>query len=684
MLDMLNTKWARGVLAAAALGLTLSGCGGGGGGGSGGGGGTGGTPTAVVLSGVAAEGAPMDNASIRLLDATGAVVATAEAGADGAYTIQVPATAKAPLVLSASKEDITFYAPVAEAKTGTINVTKLTNLIAAQMSPTGDPSALAQQIASGAATVNTAQVQQVVAAIMESLAPLLQNVGSTTDPLTGTFAADGSGHDKLLMALDVAIQSTGTASNITVTVKAATVDGEQPPSVSFTSGDTPPPLPQAVATAQLPASDTDAMVAGLMARLEACYALPRTERVNGATAASVIAPACRGLFTQDDPTKFKNNGAGVGANGAFSGLFRDTATGVKFTSPVIEFLVPDGKMLVSWKNTGSDGSISYARVWVARENGALKAIGNGYSYPFTVRAWSETRDLLNRTELSYWATGFDVSVGNLTSGGTPIFDRVVVTTPNGRQLTLRPSAGLSYVPIEGTSTSVVRLAGKFMNAGTTGVPRRLSGIANGENLVWATNPADNSATDWSESQIKAINNVGRWKAEFYLATNPATIAATQYHETMARPLTVAELMARQWPTLSAQARTDVVAESASTGNVALAEGDVVDLSVSGSPADFWTVPTGAHGPTLVQAQGFVAGTGTPPQRWNDNLNVGSLARKATITCSRQSGADVHCSSITAGTYSANARINLLQMFAYDARDMEWVTTLPTYLLPGIN
>jgi hypothetical protein len=677
-LKKLQGFWARGLVAAAALALALAGCGGGGGGSSS----EPPAPQSLSISGVAAEGAPMEGAAVRIFDATGAEVATATAGSDGSYTLTVPATAKAPFVVSATKGDLVYYSPVAEAKSGTVNVTKLTNLIAAQLSPTGDPAALATQIASGAVTVDAAQVQQVVTAIVEALRPLLTAAGDTlTDPISGTFSANGTGHDQVLMALDVAINPAGTSSNITVTVKVVVADGEQPPAISFTSGSTPPPLPQMVATAELPSSDTDAVVAAFLARLEACYALPKSERVNGTTASSVIATACRTLFSGDDPTTFKNNGGTVGANGAFSGLFRDGATGVKFTNPVIEFLIPDGKMLVGWKNTDTAGGVTYSRVWAKRENGALKAIGNQYQYPFTVRAWSETRSLVNTPALSYWATGYDVSIGNLGNGsGGNLFAKVVVTSPNGRQTTFVPSGSLSYIPVQGTNTSVLRLAGKFIDPATSGVPRRMSGFAGGEGLVWASTPDGATSVDWSEDQIKAINNIGRWKAEFYLASAPTVIAATQYHETMTRPLTISELVPRQWAALTAPALQAVVAESASTGNIALAAGEVIDLSVDGSPTDFWTVPTGALGPTFVQAQGFLANAGSPAPRFNDNTNVSSTARTAVIKCSTQSGSDAHCSSPTATTYSGDARLNLLQLFAFDGKDMEWVSMVGTYKL----
>ena len=130
-------------MAVALLALALAGCGGGGGGSAGSGSPQPEAPAPLTLSGVAAEGAPMSRAIIQLVDSTGALVATTEAGEDGKYTMNLAPTATGPFVISAAKDSTVYYSPVAQAKTGTINISKLTNLIAAQLSPTGEPSKLA-------------------------------------------------------------------------------------------------------------------------------------------------------------------------------------------------------------------------------------------------------------------------------------------------------------------------------------------------------------------------------------------------------------------------------------------------------------------------------------------------------------------------------------------------------------
>ncbi len=530
------------ILAAASL---LAACGGGGGDPP--------APAATVLTGVAAEGAPMAGAQVQLVDSQGNVVAQATTNADGSYTLTVPVTAQAPFVASASTEDLVYYSPVAENKTGTINITKITNLIAAQLSPTGDPSDLASQIAAGTASVTAQTVNDVVAAIVEALAPLMTNVGDSVNPLTGTFSADGSGHDQVLTSLDIAILPTGTSANITITVKAVTA-----------------------------------------------------------------------------------------------------------------------------LNVDTSGGTNYSRVWVVHEDGALKAIGNQAIYPFNVRPWSEYRELLNTPTLSYWATGYDAGLPNVTNGsGDPIFDRVVLTTPNGRALTLRPNGGLSFLTIAGSNTSVVRLAGKFADASVTAQPRTLS-----ESIVWARNPADQD-TDWTEAEISAIRNVGRWKAEFFLAGNTgSTPDATQYHETTTRPLTIGELTQRSWAGLLPAAKQELISGSSTTGYIQMAEGDRAELSVEGD-TDFWQVPAGALPPTFAQVQGSTFIAPVPPAtvptqtRFNDNTNMSSVVRKVVINCSAQSGGDPHCGS-TAGTYSDVARINFLQLMAFDQKDMNWVSSFGVY------
>jgi hypothetical protein len=663
------------VTAVAATAL-LAGCGGGGGGSA---------DTGVDISGVAAVGAALGGATIEVVDSNGNVIATKTASADGSYTLTIASSAKAPFVASARKGDVVLYSPISEAKKGTINITPITNLVAAQLSPTGDPAALAGQIKSGRADVSARQVQALVKALVDALKPLLVNASADNiDPITGAFSANGTGIDKVLNSLNISINKTETGSNITITVKAAVADGQQPPAINFTNAETPPTLPASVATATLPEDNIDALVAAYVTKLEGCYAQPLAQRVSGNGGANtIISTLCKDTFFGNDPSTFKQNGSTVGYQGSFSSLWRDGATGVKFSEAKIDALTADGKFLLLFKSTAVDGGVSYSRTWMKKDGAALKAYGNQYTYQFQVRPWAEYRNLVNAPTLTYWATGFDL----VTAAGQASFDHVTVTAPNGRTITLKPRGALSFLGVvDGggttTSTSVVRLAGKYVNGATTGSPRDLSAstrttLQGNEGLMWAFNPSS-ANTDWSDAEIKDINVQGRWKADFYLASDPTTIAATQYYATSSRPLTIGELQQRTWAQLTAAAVTDLQTNTGATGYYQTLAGDRAELT-GDNGADFWSVPTGATPPTFAQVQGsyFPSGVST---RFNDSTNMSSLARGVIVSCSPQGGSDTHCQTSPAGTFAAGDRINLLQLIGYDPNDIEWVSNSALYKL----
>jgi hypothetical protein len=663
-------RWAAVVGATA---LVLAGCWGGGGDGGGE------VPAAVEISGVAAVGAALGGATIEVVDKDGNVVATKTANEDGSYTLTIAATAKPPFVASARKGDVLLFSPIAESKKGTINITPITNLLAAQLSPTGDPAALAGHIRAGRADVRARKVQDVVKALVEALRPLMLNAGAeNVDPLSGAFVANGTGIDKVLNSLNIAINKTETGSNITITVKAAVTDGQQPPAINFTNTEAPPALPASVATATLPEDNIDQLVAAYVSKLQACYALPVTERVSGPGGPSaVIAPTCRETFFGNDPATFKQNGGTVSNTGSFGSLWNQGATGVTFSEARVDAINADGKILLVYKSTSTAGGVSYSRTWLKKEGTVLKSFGNQYNYQFQVRPWSETRELLNSPTFSYLSTGFDVALNNVTSAGSPIFDRVLVTSPNGRVTTFKPNTGLSFLVVVRaddtlSGTSVVRLAGRF-TSGAAGTPRNLVG----ENSIWGRNPAGNNV-DWTEEEIKAITNVGRWKADFFLAGNTGTTPdATQYAVTGSRPLTPSELTQRVWARLSDDIRNDMLTGSAGTGYLSFANGELAQLD-GNNGTDGWSVPAGAIPPTFVQVFGFAATGANPAPRWNDSINVSSITRKAVISCSAQGGSDPHCATSPANTYSSIAKLNLLQMIGYDSNDMEWVTNTGTY------
>jgi hypothetical protein len=100
------------------------------------------TPSSGVLSGTAATGAALADASLKIYDATGAVVCEVKTGSDGAYSCDLGTSPKPPFVLVATLDDTRLVSIAPDATTGTVNITPLTNLIASTLSSNGDPQQL--------------------------------------------------------------------------------------------------------------------------------------------------------------------------------------------------------------------------------------------------------------------------------------------------------------------------------------------------------------------------------------------------------------------------------------------------------------------------------------------------------------------------------------------------------------
>lgn len=664
-------RW-RGVLASGVLAL-LAACGGGGGGGD--------TPadtnppapqaTDFTLSGVAAQGAALAGATVRVYDRSGGVVGnTVLTGTDGRYSYVVPANALPPFVVSAALDDLAYYTPVAARGTATANVTKLTNLVAVALSPTGDASALAAQVAAGTATVTPDAVTKAVGDLMAALQPLEQNIGDSTNPITGTFKADGTGHDRLLEALSVVVNPAGNGANVVVTVRSVVANGDQAPSISYASGSTPPVLPAAVAKASLPPANMDTRVNALMAQLTRCYGLPLAQRANGST---IIGADCLALFPANDPSRYRFNGATVGPNGAFSGIFSANGNGIVFDRGQLEFTGADGLMIVSYRARSPSGTTSFGTLVVRLDGDVLRINGNQYQYGFVVSPWAEDREFINSPDASYLNTGFNLNMGNAQVNGQSAFDHVLVTSPTGVTYTFKPRSGLSYLAVQLpdgslSNTSVVRMAGRFNAASTTGAPRtRDTGI------YWSPAPGG-ADRDWTNAELAAVNNIGTWKAEFFLAGNTSGKAdVVQYATTLARAATLPELAQKKFAQFTDAYKSELLAASSALSHIVLNAGASIRVGTAAG-GDGWMVPAGAVDPTQVQAFGRMSESSS--SRWNDFLGVSQGTRAATITCSRQSSGDAHCDAN--GGYAAGTVFDQLQLSANDMRQENRIKSMQMF------
>jgi hypothetical protein len=209
-----KTPW---LALAVSLSIALSGCGGGSSGGSSGGSGS--APTAVTLEGVAATGAAFTGALITVYDKSGTAVGTATTdAATGGYTITLPASAQAPFVLEAVRDDQTLVSMLADPGSSVVNITSITTLIASRMSATGDPLNLKTAFKNDPTTITSAKLASRIVEIISVLKPLLDALGDFTDPVRGKFVADGTGFDRVLDALNISIRPTGAFANIEITV----------------------------------------------------------------------------------------------------------------------------------------------------------------------------------------------------------------------------------------------------------------------------------------------------------------------------------------------------------------------------------------------------------------------------------------------------------------------------------
>lgn len=642
------------------------------------------TPAAVTLSGTAATGAPFSGASLTVTDKRGQTVGSVAAiGADGSYSVTLDAGAQAPFVLTARRDGEQLVSVHDSARSGTVNVTPVTTLLAARLSPSGDPARLADEVASGAATVDTAALAARLEEIRTLLQPLLQATGTQGDDLLrGRFRTDGQGQDRLLDSLKITITpDSDRSTNIQITIRQHTDDGREPASVGFNSATaaTVPTLP-AVAAASLVGDGTSTLVADLMTRLTACYALPLTERVDSTAAtagpANVIAAACRSLFVDGEPAGYLHSGARVGAAGAFGGLYRASAVGVSFGRGTYEFGRANGDLVVSYTttnpNTGNStdtGTVVARRVTSAAGRAELRLIGNQYAYDGGVAAYHQRRRFLtlDQSAYDYHSVGYTLNVANTTDGaGRPLFDHVVVTSPKGNTLTLKPTAGSSYLVLVKnggtlTGTNFVRLRSRFIDAQTGGHPSQRD-----PGLFFVQNDLD----DEGVSDLSAQSS---WQFDYYLASDPTRLAATQHYKTRARPLTLNELRQRGLATLAdADVSAIRAAADASTGRVPLPASGGVTLN--------WRVAGDAPAPTQIQLWGRLASGGA----FNDRETVLASARTGAITCSRQTSADAHCDAASARHYATGTTADGLHLWSRDSDGREFASFYALYKVAQPN
>lgn len=631
------------------------------------------------LPGTAATGAPYpDDSTVTVTDAVGASFTGRVAGGAGGYAVDVKKSAKAPFVVQVSANDLpTLVSVSTETQPSRVNVTPITHLIAATLSPSGNPEKLAEEIRASTATVNADTLAAKKAEVRENiLQPVTTALSDDTDPISGKIDI-GTGHDLVLEALKIQVQAVeGNKSHVSVALKS-----DKPVDLALTlgSGGTtrlPKLAEQPAYTApqrnDLAGEGLPAQLADLAGRMTACYALPLANRVKagGTAAADITAEACKSLFLDQDPVKYKNNSHGVSSSGAFKSLFSSdpAAQGVGFSRPSFEYKVKngnstnpsmamDGDVVFTVAAVDGAGHASIFEHWARPDaSGKLYLSGNQSNLDIQVSPRAEFREFPNLSGKNFHNTGY-----NLYVNAKHPYAKVVVTSPKGAAITLLKVAGYEFFVIAkngaATGSSVLRLAGSYADTTTTGTPR-----TDFPGFVWAGD------ADVPDSTVAAYPLQASWTFDFYTNASDTTPAVSGVRRrTLQRAPTLAELRAKTWPTLLSQTRQNIQSESGALGFIKLGSGEVIDLA-NGDKNDqaAWQVPAGAWSPTEVTGFGSTA---DGQQRFSDSTSIRPSARLTQIRCSKASATDVHCSSVP-GTYAQDTRVQSINLSGRDTRGVQ--------------
>ena len=288
------------VVAACAAAL-LIGCGGGGGGG-------GDSPPAVQsLRGTVATGAPVANATITVVDSTGAVVGTGTADADGVYEVTVSVAAVPPLVIKASGivgDSVQDLYSVTDTL-GTANVSQVTTAVTATLSGSGDPASTFDN--AGSMTLTSNEINTVddaySAAFSNFFIEAISFIKSTFD----------SSMDAALDNIKIQIKPSGTITLATTSSMASNdlVEGAsssaQLSTVIIESGDQP--ASTAADTLTNTALLTIEDLENMRSKLQNCFTIPLASRGDPTNPASACAN--ENFVASNDPNStdgFKHSG----------------------------------------------------------------------------------------------------------------------------------------------------------------------------------------------------------------------------------------------------------------------------------------------------------------------------------------------------------------------------------------
>lgn len=580
--------------------LTIYGCGGGGGGGS--------APSSTFL-GTAAIGAPIVNGNVTVIDATGSTVGTATTGSDGSYTLSFdPTKFTAPFVITVNgnigEASTTLVSVQASQPTSgsnnTVNITPITNAIAARLSSTGNPADLTTNIATEKTNITSSAVATNEQAFRDILRSNMTSVGlaGTANLISGTFSTQ---LDKLLDNIQIQVT---TAGDIQMTSSAGTAvndlgdTGTQPVPVKVATLLRATPLSTVTVNsllANLPAPSTPVGVDVLAVARKAlndCFAQSVSIRQSSGT------NACTNLVA----TGYLHDGRN--AFQEFNSLSIDSGNdNMQFRTPEIlrqlDTTLGAEKLVVRLSAVRTDGQIRSITTVARNTSTGWELFGNQRDFETYANGVAVKRISANTPANNRYETGLNLYVGaniNIASA--------VVTGPGlpAGGITLKPKPGCDFLAIADSLSNTPFCASVYRfrslkTDGTTFTPNTASAYL-----------FDTTATD---SSIQSIQPLDLYKYVITKTNNGGTL--TYWNRLRSRPLTVAEMGLVRFVDFTPATTALMTTATLYTGGTA--------------PTVSWSVP--ANGPRPFRAGFFHTGG-------SDFQNVPFGASSATIPCSSNS------------------------------------------------
>lgn len=612
------------------LAVLLASCGGGGGGESGN---TASSANSSTLSGVAAYGAPLANASIAVSDGYGHST-TATADANGAYSANVTGFT-APLLIIArasSGESTRRYLALVDAvpavgTTATANVTPLTMAVVAMASTNGtDPEEFVRD-ASKLSHLSAGSINTAVTRLQGTLSPVLTDVGLSPsfNPMRTVFVADrNSAGDKLLDTIKVTLSDQGvTLLNARASIANNAAGDTNSVTIKGISGAAPAALPNStLALADLVGLDS------WRNQVNTCLALAPTQRVSFSGGNYTFLSSCAAVTGFS--AGYKYNGYTLAQTWGARLLNGIPAGAVMAYPEILTFLknsANDDIALVRLSYSSPVGGGSY--IETARKiSGQWAVDGNQRDYDAGVSVALQRQEDVSTNP---WKVG-GVSVGKSSAYYSRLYFRFNQTGPNGSNVfAVRikgpglPSAGLVFARSSacGPSDYLAFYANDGVLPTATLASQPTSNTGNGWNIdattIGSAYTGSTFYNDWRGTfdrysptaqtpvDLSTIPEFATYAWEVFTVSSGSTAAATFNTRITTRPVAAAEGSKMQWATFSAASR-----EYANPSVIAKA-GELTSVNLD------WTLTTGAP---MVRSAYIVGSDGT--NRMTLDSNVATL------------------------------------------------------------